>query len=863
MGEAREPELRRYLQSQRELAAQLIDGDSLEQVAPGFLATIAGLLEWEAGALWEVVEGEEALRFVNGWSVPEIDAEPLWQMSRELSFGRGDGLPGRAWESGEIFVVPAFTGEPGYPRRGAAVALGFNAALAVPVPPGPSGTVLAIAEFHSRSFDPKSEQLLELLTGFAEQLAAFISRRRVESRVREAEQFKAAVMSASLDCVVGMDHNGTVIEFNAAAERLFGFRREEVLGRELAELIVPEELRERHREGLRRYLETGEGEMIDRRTELPALHRDGTVIPVELTVTRIPGSEPPTFTGFLRDTTDRADAERVRQHMAEVVRGTQDAVLSKDLEGIVTSWNPAAEKLYGYSAEAAIGRHISFLIPPDHKDEEQMILDKVRHGESLQTYETERIRADGTRIAVSLTISQIRSRVHGVIGASVIARDVTSIKRRQQAQEFLLAASRLLDTSLDPDRTARTIVATAVPALAELCVIDFLREDGWLGDSVVAGADPGTATRLEEIRRASPLDPAGQHPVAQVLRAGRPMVWRDLKAPDVIDDVAQSDEHRKLMDDAGYNSAAVVPLIARGRTLGALSFLHAHGDGRYDPDDLEFLAELGERAALVLDNARLYRERAVIAENLQRGLRPPRPAEVPGLGISVVFEAAGEGIEIGGDVYDVLPTEDGCWILVGDVAGKGSAAAGVSVAVRHAVRGLTREIDEPDEVLARVNELLLAGSSLNDFATAVLVRMRRDGERWHLTLAGAGHPPAIHATPEGPVQLGGGAVLGGWSDPAIARHETGFGAEDTLILCTDGWLEAGPAASHRDADAFAATAHSLAGLELGELTAKLRADALERGSGGLRDDLVVLAVRPAAGSRAGEGATPKLIRLEA
>ena len=95
---------------------------------------------------------------------------------------------------------------------------------------------------------------------------------------------------------------------------------------------------------------------------------------------------------------------------------------------------------------------------------------------------------------------------------------------------------------------------------------------------------------------------------------------------------------------------------------------------------------------------------------------------------SVVFEAAGRGIEIGGDLYDVLPTDDGCWVLVGDVAGKGSAAAGVSVAVRHAVRGLTREVDEPEEVLARVNELLFEGTGLNDFATAVLVRLRRKGD---------------------------------------------------------------------------------------------------------------------------------------
>jgi PAS domain S-box-containing protein len=537
---------------------------------------------------------------------------------------------------------------------------------------------------------------------------------------------------------------------------------------------------------------------------------------------------------------------RETNYLAEVVQGIQDAVLSKDLDGIVTSWNPAAERLYGYSHEEAVGRHITFLIPPDRKNEEQKILDRIRRGERLDTYETERIRKDDVRIDVSLTVSPIENPVLGIVGASVVARDITSEKRRRKAQEFLVAASRSLDASLDPFETARTIVRTAVPEFAELCVIDFVREDGWLGDSVVAGADPDAAERLEEIRRSSPLDPGGEHPVARVLRERRPMFWRDLTSPEVVDQVAQNDEHRCLMADAGYNSAAVVALVARGRTLGALSFLHARSDLRYDDADLEFLGELADRAAMALDNARLYRERDRIADNLQRGLRPPWPPAVPGLEISVVFEAAGEGIEIGGDLYDVLPTEDGCWILIGDVAGKGSAAAGVSVAVRHSVRGLTREITEPVEVLRRVNELLLEGTSLNDFATALLIRMRCDEDGWSLALASAGHPPAIHATRGGPAQLGGGSVLGAWSDAPIQRHEARIDAGDTLVLCTDGWLEAGPVERHRPPEALAEMAQALSDIELAELTKRLRLDAISRGGGTLRDDMVVLAVRPAA-----------------
>jgi phosphoserine phosphatase RsbU/P len=321
------------------------------------------------------------------------------------------------------------------------------------------------------------------------------------------------------------------------------------------------------------------------------------------------------------------------------------------------------------------------------------------------------------------------------------------------------------------------------------------------------------------------------------------MIFHDLGRPEVIETYAQTEEHQAFVDDTGYESAAVVGLIARGRQIGALSFLHAAADIRYEQEDLEFLAELGDRAALALDNARLYQERDAIARNLQRGLRPPRPARVEGLVSSVIFEAAGRGIEIGGDLYDVLPTEDGCWVLVGDVAGKGSEAAGVSVAVRHAVRGLTREVDEPEEVLSRVNELLLEGTGLNDFATAVLVRLRRGEGGWTLTAASAGHPPAVHVRRGGARLLGGGTVLGALQDAKVQRHDAPFGEGDTLLFCTDGWLEAGPPSEHRDPLEMARLAEYLAPLALEEMTARLRGDAISRTNGELRDDIVLLAMR--------------------
>jgi PAS domain S-box-containing protein len=533
-----------------------------------------------------------------------------------------------------------------------------------------------------------------------------------------------------------------------------------------------------------------------------------------------------------------------RHHLAQVVRSTQDAVLSKDLRGYITSWNPAAERLYGYSESEAVGRHVSLLVPADHKNEEMEILDRVKRGERLETYETERIRKDGVRIDVSLTISPLEEPGQGIVGASVIARDVTEAVRRRRAQDFLVGATRGLDVSLDFDRTARTIVEAAVSELAEFCVLDFVRRDGWIGDSVVGARSPEVATTLEEIRRLSPLDPRGEHPVAQVLRAGRPMVWRDLTSPDVMQTVVQNEAHRRLIEDTQYQSAAVAPLVARGSTLGAISFLHASTDLRYEGSDLQLLAELADRAALALDNARLYEERSRVVQNLQRGLRPPEPPFVPGMDIAVVFEAFGAGMEIGGDLYDILPVEDGCWIMVADVTGKGSSAASVAVALRHSMRGLARRVDEPGELLGLLNEMLLEGRTLNDFATAVLLRLRREQGGWRMNLAAAGHPPAIHLTREGPIAMGGGTVLGAWEGSPFAQHEGRLLPGETLILATDGWFEVGPAETHATPQALGALAHSLAELDLAEMTEHLRQDALRRGDGRLRDDLVLLALRP-------------------
>ena len=234
-----------------------------------------------------------------------------------------------------------------------------------------------------------------------------------------------------------MDAEGRVQDWNPAAEQMFGYSQSQAAGRRIAELIIPPSLRDRHRKGLQRYLETNEPTVLGQRIQMAALKADGTEFPVEfsIAVTRRSGT-PPFFTAYVRDISDRLRSERDTAHLAAIVKTSDDAIISKDLTGIVMSWNQAAERLFGYSASEMIGQPVMKLIPPDRQDEERRILEKVTRGEIVETYETIRRRKDGTDCHVSLTVSPLFDGQGRVIGASKIARDITE----RVQQESVLGA---------------------------------------------------------------------------------------------------------------------------------------------------------------------------------------------------------------------------------------------------------------------------------------------------------------------------------------------------------------------------------------------------------------------------------------
>jgi PAS domain S-box-containing protein len=271
------------------------------------LAEIGNALGWELGAVWEVSSDDE-LRCVAVWQAAEAaDTREFRSLTERITFSRGKGLPGRVWASGAPAWIVDVAADANFPRAYAAAQAGLRAAFCFPLR-GP-GQIVGTMEFFTRRLQDPDERLLASMSVLGALIGQVIVRRRAEDAVRAREALTGAILGAALDGVITMDAQGRILEFNPAAEGIFGYSSEGAIGQDMAELIMPPALRAPHRRALARYLETGQSVYLDTRVELTAMRCDGSEFPVEVTITRIDLPGPPTFTGFIRDITELKRAQ--------------------------------------------------------------------------------------------------------------------------------------------------------------------------------------------------------------------------------------------------------------------------------------------------------------------------------------------------------------------------------------------------------------------------------------------------------------------------------------------------------------------------------------------------------------------------
>ncbi len=295
-----------FHQVEHAVARILAENDRPVEVYPKVLQVIGTSLGWELAAVWEAGPDDELLRCLRTWhagaGAPEFEA-----LSARMALAPGEGLPGRVLVTGDpIWMVDA-PAAGNFPRAEVARRDGLHAAFGFPLL-SPKG-VVGVMEFFARELREPDEQLLETMRGLGSQIGQFVARRHAEAAVRSSESRLRAMLETALDAVVTMDHTGRVVGWNHAAEATFGYGAHEAVGRDMADLIVPQTYRDAHRKGLARFLETEHAVLLDSRIELIGRRKNGTEFPVELTVTRIALTGPPVFTGYLRDITDRKQAE--------------------------------------------------------------------------------------------------------------------------------------------------------------------------------------------------------------------------------------------------------------------------------------------------------------------------------------------------------------------------------------------------------------------------------------------------------------------------------------------------------------------------------------------------------------------------
>ena len=426
-------------------------------------------------------------------------------------------------------------------------------------------------------------------------------RNEVRNPAATLEALSRTFLDSALDCIITMDATGRVQEFNPAAERVFGFTRSEAVGKELAELIIPPRLRERHRKGLARYLKTGEGPLIGKLIEIEALRRDGSEIMVALAInaTQVNGS--PIFTAYWRDITERKRAEETNRRLAAIIESSGDAIMSIDLDERIMSWNREAERLFGYTAAEIVGKPITVLVPPDRQNAERKIMERIRRGERIIRYETVHVRKDGAPLDISLAVSPINDESGNVIGASKIARDVTERVRRERRRATQYAVTNLLAGSWTLAEVATQILETIASSG------DWAFAAIWIYD----GAAGGLRCRYvwheaaEGVKKFADLSFLVTLPESQGL-PGR--VWSSKKPTWVYDVTRDSNFPRApYAAAAGLRGGFAFPLLFRGEINGIME-LFSHNVVEPDEDFLQMVEAFGSQIGLFIERGRIELE---------------------------------------------------------------------------------------------------------------------------------------------------------------------------------------------------------------------------------------------------------------
>jgi sigma-B regulation protein RsbU (phosphoserine phosphatase) len=398
---------------------------------------------------------------------------------------------------------------------------------------------------------------------------------------------------------------------------------------------------------------------------------------------------------------------------------------------------------------------------------------------------------DGTRLLVvtaagpaAAATAQAVKRAKGTKAAKETEGLIRAMTRRM---DMVTAVTRLLldNSTFSEAVTLQRCARLLAGDMASWVIVDVERA-GLLRRQFVIGPPD----RPQELaRKVRALDPQPGSAPEQVHSAGTSVVLAHAEEAGIL---GATPDGTPLLMLLGVTSLLSVPITDGVTSYGALTLARTASEGRFEIADLGLAEQLGQHLGVAIRVDRMFRHRSAVAEALQSSLLPATLPDVPGLDLSAVYQPASEGLEVSGDFYDVFPVAGGWAITVGDVCGKGQEAATMTAAARHAIRALAHWNPDPADVLAKVNEVMLAGDYEDRFVTVKLAYLHWEGGRLRVTLASAGHPGPALVRPDGQVDVlsGGGLPLGLFPDADPHTEELELGEDDLLFFYSDGVTDA-------------------------------------------------------------------------
>jgi serine phosphatase RsbU (regulator of sigma subunit) len=368
---------------------------------------------------------------------------------------------------------------------------------------------------------------------------------------------------------------------------------------------------------------------------------------------------------------------------------------------------------------------------------------------------------------------------------------VTELKRSEFAQHLLGRTGELLASSIDYRETLQGVVRLAVPEFADWCSVNIPNREGVLERVAIAHTNADRIARVQDLREKNPIHVDDRSPLAEVIRTGTPRLLSSRSREGVADAEESAESAESVIRGADVASAIAVPMTAGAKVVGVLVFANEARSRTFNEGDLGIALEIARRAGLAVENARLAGEQAEVAHVLQRGLLPPELPDLRGFEVATMYRPAGEVNEVGGDFYDAFEIEGGWMVAIGDVMGRGAAAASLTALARHTIRTAGRLTGNPQIAAALVDEGLKREPEILLCSAVILVLPDTAHERARIPILVAGHPPPLRRRRAEIDAVGASGPLLGAPD----EHDWGLttielGAGDQLILYTDGVTEA-------------------------------------------------------------------------